>query len=128
MMIRKSYRRKYWSFYKRRPEKRCHESLLAELSIKNFAIIEELTVSFEKGLTVLTGETGAGKSIIIDAVATIEPWRQRPRAPRPRWVSSSSCQFWAWRSRGCSAWMSSRSTAAHRACSPCGPGWPSCGA
>lgn len=42
--------------------------MLAELSIKNFAIIESLTVSFEKGLTVLTGETGAGKSIIIDAV------------------------------------------------------------
>ncbi len=42
--------------------------LLAELSIKNFAIIESLTVSFEKGLTVLTGETGAGKSIIIDAI------------------------------------------------------------
>ncbi|MGD6795906.1 DNA repair protein RecN [Metabacillus indicus] len=42
--------------------------MLAELSIKNFAIIEALTVSFEKGLTVLTGETGAGKSIIIDAV------------------------------------------------------------
>lgn len=42
--------------------------VLAELSIKNFAIIEALTVSFEKGLTVLTGETGAGKSIIIDAV------------------------------------------------------------
>jgi DNA repair protein RecN (Recombination protein N) len=42
--------------------------LLAELSIKNFAIIEALTISFEKGLTVLTGETGAGKSIIIDAI------------------------------------------------------------
>jgi len=42
--------------------------VLAELSIKNFAIIESLSVSLEKGLTVLTGETGAGKSIIIDAV------------------------------------------------------------
>ncbi|NHM32183.1 DNA repair protein RecN [Neobacillus terrae] len=42
--------------------------MLSELSIKNFAIIEALTISFEKGLTVLTGETGAGKSIIIDAV------------------------------------------------------------
>lgn len=42
--------------------------MLSELSIKNFAIIEALTVSFEKGLTVLTGETGAGKSIIIDAI------------------------------------------------------------
>lgn len=42
--------------------------MLRELSIKNFAIIEDLTVGFVEGLTVLTGETGAGKSIIIDAV------------------------------------------------------------
>ncbi|QQZ10903.1 DNA repair protein RecN [Heyndrickxia vini] len=42
--------------------------MLQELSIKNFAIIDELYLSIEKGLTVLTGETGAGKSIIIDAV------------------------------------------------------------
>ncbi|KGX88830.1 DNA repair protein RecN [Pontibacillus litoralis] len=42
--------------------------MLAELSIKDFAIIEEVTISFQEGLTVLTGETGAGKSIIIDAI------------------------------------------------------------
>ena len=42
--------------------------MLSELSIKNFAIIEALSISFDKGLTVLTGETGAGKSIIIDAI------------------------------------------------------------
>lgn len=42
--------------------------MLSELSIKNFAIIEQLEITFEEGLTVLTGETGAGKSIIIDAV------------------------------------------------------------
>lgn len=42
--------------------------MLQELSIKNFAIIDALTLSFEAGLTVLTGETGAGKSIIIDAI------------------------------------------------------------
>jgi DNA repair protein RecN (Recombination protein N) len=42
--------------------------LLREISIKNFAIIEHLEVTFDEGLTVLTGETGAGKSIIIDAV------------------------------------------------------------
>lgn len=44
------------------------EAMLAELSIKHFAIIDELSVSFQKGFTVLTGETGAGKSIIIDAI------------------------------------------------------------
>ena len=42
--------------------------MLSEISIKNFAIIENLEVTFNDGLTVLTGETGAGKSIIIDAV------------------------------------------------------------
>ncbi|WP_064091591.1 DNA repair protein RecN [Rossellomorea aquimaris] len=42
--------------------------MLQELSIKNFAIIESLTLSLEEGLTVLSGETGAGKSIIIDAI------------------------------------------------------------
>ena len=42
--------------------------MLRELSIKNFAIIRDLSISFDNGLTVLTGETGAGKSIIIDAV------------------------------------------------------------
>ncbi|PPA71363.1 DNA repair protein RecN [Jeotgalibacillus proteolyticus] len=42
--------------------------MLQELSIRNFAIIDELALSLEEGLTVLTGETGAGKSIIIDAV------------------------------------------------------------
>ncbi|MEC2056862.1 DNA repair protein RecN [Peribacillus psychrosaccharolyticus] len=42
--------------------------MLTELSIRNFAIIDALSISLEKGLTVLTGETGAGKSIIIDAI------------------------------------------------------------
>ncbi|MFS0575139.1 DNA repair protein RecN [Sporosarcina sp. 179-K 3D1 HS] len=42
--------------------------MLSELSIQNFAIIDKLEVTFQNGLTVLTGETGAGKSIIIDAV------------------------------------------------------------
>ncbi|MFD2045957.1 DNA repair protein RecN [Ornithinibacillus salinisoli] len=42
--------------------------MLTELSIRNFAIIDHITITFNEGLTVLTGETGAGKSIIIDAV------------------------------------------------------------
>ena len=42
--------------------------MLLEISIKNFAIIEEIALNFETGMTVLTGETGAGKSIIIDAM------------------------------------------------------------
>ena len=42
--------------------------MLLEISIKNFAIIESISLNFEQGMTVLTGETGAGKSIIIDAM------------------------------------------------------------
>jgi len=42
--------------------------MLKELKIRNLAIIDDLTVRFEKGLNVLTGETGAGKSIIVDAL------------------------------------------------------------
>ncbi|TFJ38978.1 DNA repair protein RecN [Carnobacterium divergens] len=45
--------------------------MLQELAIKNFAIIHDLSLSFENGMTVLTGETGAGKSIIIDAVGLL---------------------------------------------------------
>lgn len=42
--------------------------MLLEISIKNFAIIEAISLNFDNGMTVLTGETGAGKSIIIDAM------------------------------------------------------------
>ncbi len=45
--------------------------MLLELSIRNFAIIKELKVNFNQKLHVLTGETGAGKSIIIDAISLI---------------------------------------------------------
>ena len=45
--------------------------MLQEISIKNFAIIEEIHLSFESGMTILTGETGAGKSIIIDAMSLL---------------------------------------------------------
>lgn len=69
--------------------------MLAELTIKNFAIIEELTVSFEKGLTVLTGETGAGKSIMIDAVSLLVGEEDHPNlsvmAKKSRAGRSFSC-------------------------------------
>jgi len=41
--------------------------MLTSLYIKNLAVIKELNIDFQKGLTVLTGETGAGKSILVDA-------------------------------------------------------------
>ncbi len=42
--------------------------MLKELYIKNVAVIDEAVINFEKGFNVLTGETGAGKSILIDAI------------------------------------------------------------
>ena len=42
--------------------------MFKSLSVKNFAIIEDANISFKDGLTVLTGETGAGKSLIIDSI------------------------------------------------------------
>jgi DNA repair protein RecN (Recombination protein N) len=45
--------------------------MLKSLSIKNYALIESVDIEFESGLNILTGETGAGKSIIIDALGLI---------------------------------------------------------
>ena len=45
--------------------------MLVELDIKNFAIIKALKVRFQEHMTVLIGETGAGKSILIDAVSLL---------------------------------------------------------
>ena len=45
--------------------------MLLQLNIKDFAIIDNLHITFGKGLNILTGETGAGKSIIVDAVKLI---------------------------------------------------------
>ena len=45
--------------------------MLQELSIRHFAIIDDIRISYDNGLTILSGETGAGKSIIINAVNLI---------------------------------------------------------
>ncbi len=45
--------------------------MLTKLSIKNFALIDSLQVEFDKGLTIITGETGAGKSILLGGLALI---------------------------------------------------------
>ena len=45
--------------------------MIRQLTIKNLAIIDDITIDFEENLNVLTGETGAGKSIIIDAISLI---------------------------------------------------------
>ncbi|MDR2048603.1 MAG: AAA family ATPase, partial [Treponema sp.] len=45
------------------------ETMLEELSIRNYALIDNLSISFEDGLNILTGETGAGKSIIVGSLS-----------------------------------------------------------
>ena len=52
--------------------------MLTELYIRNFALIDELRLDLSTGFTALTGETGAGKSIIVDAVATVLGERTGP--------------------------------------------------
>jgi DNA repair protein RecN (Recombination protein N) len=53
------------------------EFMLSDLIVKNFAIVESLHVQFGAGFNVLTGETGAGKSIIIDAINLLLGGRAR---------------------------------------------------
>ena len=45
--------------------------MLAQLYINNIAVIERASIDLDRGFTVLTGETGAGKSIIIDAIHAV---------------------------------------------------------
>src|SRR5271165_3032777 len=57
--------------------------MLRLLSIRNFAVVEALDVEFERGFTVLTGETGAGKSILLDALSLLLGGRFEARQLRP---------------------------------------------
>jgi len=45
--------------------------MLQKLSVRNYALIRELDLSFDNGLTIITGETGAGKSILLGALSLI---------------------------------------------------------
>ncbi len=45
--------------------------MLLQLQVENLALIEKLSVSFEKGLVVFSGETGAGKSVLISALSIL---------------------------------------------------------
>lgn len=55
--------------------------MLLELEIENFALIDELRLTFDPGMTVLTGETGAGKSIILDSLSFLFGGSPRDKVP-----------------------------------------------
>ena len=45
--------------------------MLRSMQVRNFAIIDEIDIDFGPGMTVLTGETGAGKSILVDSLSLV---------------------------------------------------------
>ena len=51
--------------------------MIDNVTIKNFAIINEMNIDFHSGLTVITGETGSGKSIILQAINTLVQGKPR---------------------------------------------------
>src|SRR5882672_1238879 len=57
--------------------------MLVELRVRNFVLIEQLDLSLEPGFNVLTGETGAGKSIVVGALGLVLGGRAAPDLVRP---------------------------------------------
>ena len=76
--------------------------MLSLLHIENIAVIEQAEILLEPGFSVLTGETGAGKSIVIDAISAILGHRAYPTT---RTSCTSPARFWR------TARTSARSTA-----------------
>ena len=56
--------------------------MLSELRVENLGIIAELSVTLGAGLTVITGETGAGKTLIVDALDLLTGGRADPQLVR----------------------------------------------
>ena len=52
--------------------------MLSQLSVKNLAVVETLDLSFKQGMSVVTGETGAGKSILLQALNLVLGGRGDP--------------------------------------------------
>src|SRR5882757_3428257 len=50
---------------------RYNRTVIAELSVENYAVIERVRVRFHRGLNLLTGETGSGKSIVVDTLGLL---------------------------------------------------------
>src|SRR6056297_4209779 len=57
--------------------------MLTQIHISDYTIVKELEIDFSQGMTVITGETGAGKSIMLDALGLCLGDRAEPRSIRP---------------------------------------------
>jgi len=57
--------------------------MLAQITISNYTIVSTLDMEFSPGMTVVTGETGAGKSIMLDGLGLCLGDRADPKAVRP---------------------------------------------
>ena len=68
--------------------------MLLQLNIQNFAIVRSLDIDWQQGMTTITGETGAGKSIAIDALGLCLGDRATTNVVRPNTKKSRiSCNF-----------------------------------
>ena len=71
--------------------------MLRALEIRDLLIIDHLELDFQAGLNVLTGETGAGKSILLDSLGFVLGWRGRAELVRSgcgagqKWSLNSNC-------------------------------------
>ena len=82
--------------------------MLRTLAIRNFILVDQLELDFESGFTVLTGETGAGKSILVDALALVLGGRGDAGAVRPGAERAEiSAMFDLGRRREIEAWLTS---------------------
>ncbi len=79
--------------------------MLSLLHIENIAVIERADLEFDKGLTVLTGETGAGKSIIIDAIGSILGQRAGSGLIRSGALKDLSARFFPVFRTNCLQWL-----------------------
>src|SRR5690606_8600934 len=86
--------------------------MLRSLSIRDFVIVDRLDLEFEPGFTVLTGETGAGKSILVDALATVLGERAEAGLVREgRDKAEVSAEFVVARGSAAAAWLESNDLA-----------------
>ena len=86
--------------------------MLRLLSIRNFAVVEALEAEFQAGFTVLTGETGAGKSILLDALSLLLGDRFETRQLRPGAERAEiAAEFDGDASPGLRAWLSGQDLA-----------------